>query len=303
MKESLTKLIKSTIFFEYKLPHKILGIEKSCITNIDFGDDCYRTEKLDDFCRIIYESILYYAYDEFQLFDGNHQEMFINAFNKKFKYNNSATDVAKRKLGIYGEALFYSFLKHFYKTDILISRGYFYDIQKKTEVTGYDAFHLIQKKEELELWFGETKFYEDYKGAIDSVFNKIENALSDDYLINTNFTTILQHKGNILDNKSKLYKLLDKWEKCIITSLKKELIDNKIKLVYPILVTFDKINIDYNETIKSVIKYINDNYSHIKFNNLSIDYSIFFILMPIEDVKTTKETIIKWIDSKEPLMS
>jgi hypothetical protein len=302
MKDSLKKLIEETIFLEYKLPHTINAISKTCITKIDIDDDCYKSNSPDSLCRIIYESILYYAYDEFQLLDGNHQKMFISAFTRKFKYNEHKDDVAKRKLGFYGEALLYSILTQFYKTDTLISRGYFYDIQKKSEVTGYDCFHLIQREDDLELWFGETKFYEDYKGAVDSVFKNIKKAISDDYLINTNFTTILQSKGNIIDKDSKIYKILDKWDKCIIDNLEKELIDNNIKLIYPVLITFNNVNDNYDETIKSVITYINENYKDIKFENISIEYSIFFIFMPIEDVKQTKLTIIEWIDSQEPLM-
>ena len=77
---------------------------------------------------------------------------------------------------------------------------------------------------------------------------------------------------------------------------------NNIKLVYPVLVTFDKINNDYNATIKAAITHINENYNHLKFENISLEYSIFFILLPIDNVKTSKETIIQWIDTKEPLM-
>lgn len=302
MKDSLKDLIKNTILFEYKLPNLILNIEKTFITHLAFGDDCYNINNSNDLCKIIYESILYYSYDEFQLKDGDHQKMFLKAFNSKFKYNYKANDLAKRRLGIFGEALLYSILNYFYKTTTLVSRGYFYNIQKKSEITGYDSFHLIQKGNDIELWFGETKFYEDCKSAIDSVFKKIEIAISDDYLINTNFTTILQNRGNIIDKESKLYKILDKWEKCIITSLENELINNNIKLVYPVLITFDKLNNDYNQTIRIAIKHINDSYSHLKLNKISLDYSIFFILMPIDDVKFSKETIIKWIDTKEPLV-
>ena len=303
MKDSLKKLIDNTIILEYKLANSDLGIDKTCITHKDLNDDCYRCENLEALNRIIYESILYYSYDEFQLLGGDHQKMFLKAFNTKFKYTFTASDLAKRKLGIYGEALLYAVLSQIYNTNTLISRGYFYDIQKKTEITGYDSFHLIQKNDAIELWFGETKFHEDMKGAIDSVFKNIEKAISDNYLVDTNFTTILQKKGNIIDKDSKLYKILDKWDKSLIVSLENELRQNNIKLVYPILLTFDKINGDYNQTIRSAINHINKKYNHLKFENISIDYSIFFILMPIEDVRASKETIIKWIDEKEPLVS
>ncbi|WP_298147546.1 Hachiman antiphage defense system protein HamA [Flavobacterium sp.] len=302
MKDSLRQLINNTIILEYRLSNLDLGIDKTCITHKDLNDDCYKCGNSEDLNRIIYESILYYAYDEFQLLDGDHQKMFVKAFNTKFKYNHSASDLAKRRLGIYGESLLYAVLHQLYNANTLVSRGYFYDIQKKSEVTGYDSFQLIQRGNEIELWFGETKFYEDGIAAIDKVFINIEKAISDDYLVNTNFTTILQKKGNIIDKESKLFEILDKWDKCIIESLEDELRDNQIKLVYPVLVTFNTVENDYNETIRAAIKHINDNYSHLKFDNISIEYSIFFILMPIEDVKKSKETIIEWIDKKEPLM-
>lgn len=302
MKNSLRQLINNTIILEYKLSNSTLGIDKTCITHKDLNDDCYKCENTDDLNRIIYESILYYAYDEFQLLDGDHQKMFVKAFNTKFKYNHSASDLAKRRLGIYGESLLYAVLHQLYNANTLVSRGYFYDIQKKSEVTGYDSFQLIQRGNEIELWFGETKFYEDGIAAIDKVFSNIEKAISDDYLVNTNFTTILQKKGNIIDKESKLYEILDKWDKCVIESLEVELRDNQIKLVYPVLVTFNTVDNDYNETIRAAINHINDNYSHLEFDKISIEYSIFFILMPIEDVKKSKETIIEWIDKKEPLM-
>ncbi|MDN3706684.1 SAVED domain-containing protein [Myroides ceti] len=301
MKPSLIDLIKKTVLLEYNLPDDKLLISKSCVTHIDLFDDCYKAEDMGSLSRIIYESILYYAYDEFQLLDGDHQKMFINAFNAKFKYNYSADDLAKLKLGIYGESLLYAILKVYYGNETLVSRGYFYDIQKKSEVTGYDCFHLIQTEDEIQLWFGETKFYQDGKAAINKVFDNIQKAISDDYLINTNFTTILQSKGNIVDKESSLYKILDKWDKCIIDNLEQELIDNNIKLVYPILITFDYVNGNYQESIETAIKHINENYKDLEFKNISIDFSIFFILIPIESAKTCKETIIKWIDSKEPL--
>lgn len=299
MKSSLIHLIKKTILLEYKLPNKSKGLEKSCITTLE--DDCFKIVDSVDFSRIIYESILYYSYDSSQLKDGDHSKMFVNAFNKKFRYDESSTELAKRKLGIYGEALLYAVLYSFYGTSTLVSRGYFYDLQKKTEVTGYDAFHLVQNNSNLELWFGETKFYEDYKGALTDIFKNIDKAISDDYL-KTNFQAILQKRGNITDKTSKIYQILERWEKCLITTLEHELKANEIKLVYPILVTFNKGD-DYDTLIKEVIKHINDKYGKIKLKKLSIDFSIFFIFIPIEDVKKTKTQVIEWITKQEPLMS
>ena len=119
----------------------------------------------------------------------------------------------------------------------------------------------------------------------------------------TNFTTILQHKGDILDKNSKIYKLLIDWEKCVIIDLVSELKKNNIKLVYPVLITYNSYKKGYDESIKKITEYINTKYSGTTFPNIGIDYSIFFILLPISDVKQCKKQIIEWIDSKEPLMS
>ncbi len=307
MKEKLKDLIKKTILLEYKLPHAKIGINKSCITHQSKTDDCYKVEKLDNFARIIYESILYYSYDEYQLDGGNHQKMFLNAFNHKFKYNYDAAELSKLRLGIYGESLLYAILKIFYGNKTLISRGYFYDLQKKSEVTGYDCFHLIENEHGVELWFGETKFHKSISGALKSVFEdknnniKINEVISDEYLINTNLVTIMQHHGNIVDKTTKIYSILEKWEKGLIENLQQELIDYKIKLVYPILIAFDQGE-NYIDSIKKAIDHINTKYSHVKFDKISIDYSIFFILIPISSSETCKKTIISWIDSQEPLM-
>lgn len=302
MKQSLLDLINDCIILEYNLPNATLSYQKSCITHKDLNDDCYRIDDLEKLSRIVYESVLYYSYDQFQLDGGNQQGMFENAFKRKFKFNEAADETAKLKLGFYGEALLYSLLKVFYKNETLVCRGYFYDIQKKSEVTGYDCFHLIQSEDDLELWFGETKFYQNGIAAVDSVFSNISKAISDDYLIETNFATILQSKGNIVDKNSKIYGILDRWEKSIISNIVSELNSNNIKLVYPILITYNEHKDGYNDSINEIISYINTNYNTTSFPNIGIDYSIFFILLPINDVKQCKKQIIEWIDKKEPLM-
>lgn len=302
MKQSLLDLITDCIILEYNLPNTTLSYQKSCITHKDLNDDCYKIDDLEKLSRIVYESVLYYSYDQFQLDGGNQQGMFENAFKRKFKFNEAADETAKLKLGFYGEALLYSLLKVFYKNETLVCRGYFYDIQKKSEVTGYDCFHLIQNEHDLELWFGETKFYQNGIAAVDSVFSNISKAISNDYLIETNFATILQSKGNIVDKNSKIYEILDRWEKSIIPNIVSELNSNNIKLVYPILITYNKHKDGYNDSISEIISHINTNYNTTSFPNIGIDYSIFFILLPITNVKQCKKQIIEWIDKKEPLM-
>ena len=60
-------------------------------------------------------------------------------------------------------------------------------------------------------------------------------------------------------------------------------------------------NKDYDDCIKNVVSYIKDNYETIN-TSLSIDYKLFFIFMPIQNVKEVKEEVLKWIEEKKPVL-
>ena len=74
------------------------------------------------------------------------------------------------------------------------------------------------------------------------------------------------------------------------------------KLVYPILLVYSEDAKGYDENIKKVPQYIKDNLKSQNIN-ISIEYSIFFILIPLKKVKEIKTNVIQWIESQKPLMS
>jgi hypothetical protein len=77
-----------------------------------------------------------------------------------------------------------------------------------------------------------------------------------------------------------------------------------MKLVYPIMILYEENKLGYDESIKRIPEYVKEKFENlIESFDLSIDYSIFFILMPLKNVKHIKETVIEWIDSKKPLLS
>ncbi len=302
MRQALADLIDSTIVFQYELPNSAKGISKTVISTDN--DSCYDSTNFNDFVSIIYNSILEYSFDEFEIDGKDLNDLQYRALRTRIRYNHDATQESKIKYGFYGEVLLYAVIYKLFNIPKLIARGHFYQVASKSETAGYDGYHLIEQDEKLQLWFGEVKFYQGYKGAINSALKNIENVVADDYLIDNNLIAIFDKftANSNYDINSKLRELVDKWEDNPRIDLKQELIDNDIKLVYPILIVYEKGEDGYDNDIKSAVEHINDKFSSLTFNNITISYSLFFIFLPIEQVKATKEEVIKWIESQQPLI-
>lgn len=51
--------------------------------------------------------------------------------------------------------------------------NYFYCPTSKSEVTGFDSYHLIQYGDKVQLWFGEAKFRTKYHQSICEIIKKL----------------------------------------------------------------------------------------------------------------------------------
>lgn len=300
MREALSQLIENTIVYEYSLPNEEKGIEKVHFSTKN--DDCFSANDKESLVAIIYNSILDYSFQEFDLTLDSYKSLLTKALQTKFKFNTSDTHQNKIQYGFYGEVLLHTLFHKIYGTKCLICRGYFYNLLNNSETTGYDAYHIIENIEEhkIDLWFGEVKFHIEPKKAIQSVMNNIGKALSDEYLAK-NIIAMQTHKENIANDNSKLKNIINKWDKNPDINIADELSNNNMSLVYPIFIIFDMNNKDYDDCIKNVVSYIKDNYKTIN-TNLSIDYKLFFIFMPIQNVKEVKEEVLKWIEEKKPVL-
>lgn len=83
--------------------------------------------------------------------------------------------------GEFGEILLHIAIRQIYKTIPAVSKIYYKSAVNKT-VEGFDAVHIIRRDEGLELWIGETKFYNDLNSAINDVCAEIVDHLETDYL-------------------------------------------------------------------------------------------------------------------------
>ena len=83
--------------------------------------------------------------------------------------------------GEFGEILLHIAIRQIYQTIPAVSKIYYKSAVNET-VKGFDAVHVVRKDEGLELWIGETKFYENVTKAIYDVSKEIVDHLRTDYL-------------------------------------------------------------------------------------------------------------------------
>lgn len=170
----------------------------------------------------------------------------------------------------------------FLKTSVLAARGYFYSPIENSEAKGFDAFHLMEREGNIDLWFGEAKFYLNYKKAITPVLEKLHTSLSDDY-VNRNLLAIINVRDHISTHSVRIIDLLDSWEENPDINLANELQNRNIRLIYPIFIAYQKTNSDtYHQSIKKCIDHISEEYLRLAINiPASFEYRLFFIFFAI----------------------
>lgn len=299
MRQSLIDLINKTIVHRYSLHCPIRNIDKTNFTTTK--DDCYEAIDDNSLIEIIYNSIIEYSFDEFDLINKQYENLMPVALVSKLKYNEYASQKSKISYGFFGEVLLYSLLMTKYKTNTLISRGYFYNPLEKSETKGYDSYHLIENNDELELWFGEVKFRASFNDGVKSAINGLQKAISDEYL-KTNILAMINHKDNDKLKDSKIKEVIDKWmAEPLIVSIIDEVIKFNMRLIYPILIVYDDKEVDYDKKINDAVGHINTTFSPMTYK-MSVNFEIFFMFLPLHETTNLKKEVIKWIELKKPLM-
>ncbi len=69
LRDSLTDLIKNTLIYRYTLPNEQLGIDGMALSNAQ--DDCFSCECETALADIIYNSVIEYSFNQFDLTDIN----------------------------------------------------------------------------------------------------------------------------------------------------------------------------------------------------------------------------------------
>jgi len=302
MREALKRAINNTILFECRLPHQESGLDKSCLSSKN--DICLSNSSPQEIARVIYNGIVEFAVNEYEIDYAALEREQRKAIISRIRYNSAASDATKLKYGFYGEVLLDLILRVFLKTSVLAARGYFYSPIENSEAKGFDAFHIMEREGTAELWFGEAKFYQKYKEAITPVLEKLHTSLSDEYL-SRNLIAIINEREHISTHNPDLENLLDDWQNNPNINLAQEIQARGMKLIYPIFIAFQKNRTDeYLCSIRKCIEHIALECTRLSISiPASFDYRLFFIFLPLSEVKKIKESVIQWIDSQEPLIS
>ena len=299
MRKTLADLFNNTVTLRYKLPNNVNDCEKSIISTSE--DFAFQAKRDNDIVELIYNGIVDLAYDDYQIDINKLNELQRRALDFRIRFNVEGQS-AKIKLGFYGEVLLNIFLQVFFGTDVFVARGEFYDLLSNSEVKGYDCHHIIQKNNNLEFWFGEVKFYGQYKNALKKIWANLNKDISFDYL-NKNLQTIFQKKYEIYAEDLLIDRFVNDCKSDPYRNLYEDIKRYKGKLIYPILLVSNEINNDFEDSIKSYIKEIKElnktNPINIP-NDLSVE--LFFIFLPVKDARIIKEEVLECIQKNKPLI-
>ena len=90
------------------------------------------------------------------------------------------TDKYKNR-GEFGELILHALIREIFNSQPVISK-LFYKSGINDTVKGFDAVHVVEVENDLELWLGEVKFYTDIKSAVTNVIKELYDHTQRDYL-------------------------------------------------------------------------------------------------------------------------
>jgi hypothetical protein len=95
MRDSLKELINNTIIYKYDLPNDNLSLANSDISLEN--DICYGADNIEGLIDIIYNSVVEYSFNEYDLERGDYENLLARALITKIKYKTEASDTVKIK--------------------------------------------------------------------------------------------------------------------------------------------------------------------------------------------------------------
>jgi len=193
-----------------------------------------------------------------------------------------------RNRGDFGELLLHAIIRETHNTIPAISKLYYKDGPNDT-VKGFDAVHVIEKGNLLELWLGEVKFYQDINSAIRDVISELNAHIKIRYVKNE-FIAISNKIDRAWKHSEKLKTLLDP-----NTSLD-DVFDSTC---IPVLLTYDSVVLSkHTRKSKEYLSEIETEFLkfHKKFRDDlgNFPLTVHLFLIPLN----TKDELIKKLEEK-----
>lgn len=199
--------------------------------------------------------------------------------------------------GEFGEIFLHIAIRQIYQTLPAVSKIYYKSAVNET-VKGFDAVHVVKRGDELELWIGETKFYNNITRAIYDVCKEIVDHLDTDYL---------RSEFILIQNKiDPAWPEADALKKLISSNVSLDQVFKRACI--PVLLTYDSDAVKSStetsqEYIDRLLLEISDAYKSLR-EKLAKSYSerfgtalpvtVHVILIPLKD----KKELIKAMDDR-----
>lgn len=302
MRASLHRLFGQAISLQYKLPVNTPAgqIPRALISTSN--DRCLKQlVSNQDIANLIYNGIVEYAYNDFEIDLRDLDNLQLRAFQNKIKYKSSAPESTRIGYGFHAEVLLHLILDYFFHAQKCIARGYMYHPLENGEIKGYDSYLMVEEENgSISLFFGEAKAYiSGFRESIEAIFEGIEGDLNDAYL-HRNFLAF----DNVIEKinpNSRIPQIIDSWRKNPSINMAVEAAKYNMQLVYPMFVMYDDKGATYEDRILRIINYINSKHPTIS-STLTIPHTLFFIFLPVDQCRDIKKQVVEWISLQQPLM-
>lgn len=190
--------------------------------------------------------------------------------------------------GEFGELLLHAVLCQHFNTAPAIRKIYFKDAPNDT-VKGFDAVHVTDGPDGLELWLGEVKFYEDLNAATRDVAKELRKHSSTEYL-RTEFAAIINKLHQGLPQRERVTRLLHDF-----TTL--DQVFARVRI--PVLLTYDSPTTgshtvdgaEYRQAIAAELRQAHADFVRVGYPN---ELTVNLVLVPL----ATKKSLVTALHSK-----
>ena len=191
--------------------------------------------------------------------------------------------------GEFGELLLHSIICELYNTIPAISKIYYKDGPNDT-VKGFDAVHVVDKTDRLELWLGEAKFYTDIHEAINDVVKEIFVHIQKDYL-RDEFIAITNKIDDTWPHSGRLKSLLDP-NTSLDTVFDQACIPVLLTYDSDVIAKYDENSDAYRAEIKAEFESLYDSFTKKLSDGVPLTVHLF--LLPLK----TKSELVDAFDEK-----
>ena len=261
----------SPFFSENIIVHKIKPNGSPGLSGLNVGFE-FDKWRYDDFSNYILEWLPEFALRYSDLKELNHSNAM--SFLRKAAKTVYQTDKYSKR-GEFGELILHALIREIFCSQPVISK-IFYKSGVNETVKGFDAVHVVESGNDLELWLGEAKFYMDIKRAVKDVVAELHNHSQREYLRNE-FTLIT---GKIDNN----WKHAEKIKQLIHARTNLEDVFNR--LCIPVLLTYESDVVkNYQNYKKEFVNLLHaeilSNYTEFKDQVMGMPLNIHLFLLPL----------------------